>query len=170
MEQAANALGNLGQTAARVLAAFEGALEAEGVDLPDARFVSPGTDLAWDGEQLTVNVTTIDGGIPGQPQAGTVYPTTSLLSAQFTISLLRVVPSLSGGGTADDMIPDPAELQQSAEEVANDMLCLARAGIQIHGEYKLTSPGDGFEVGPVSSLGPEGHLVGNRMTITISLS
>lgn len=165
-----NPILSLGPTAEKILEAFREALIARGVELPETQFVAPGADIAWEAEQFTVNLISMEQGQPGRAFAGTMVPKTTLFYATFAVNLLREVPGLSGEGHVQDMLPSPEEQQAAAFETINDAAMLALAAADVHGGYKITGPGEGFAVGPVTPFGPEGNLVGSRCLVSVSLT
>jgi hypothetical protein len=140
------------------------------VELPGARFVAPGAQVAWDGEQLTVNLLHIGQGTPGRELANTMPPSATIFFAQFGVNLLRAVPSLSGEGHAEDMLPEPSEQEAAAMITMLDAGALALASVDIHKNHLINAPGEGFAIGPVSPFGPEDGLVGSRCLVTVSLT
>lgn len=165
-----NPLLNLGATARHVLEAYEKTLAARGVEVPEVKFVAPGAEVAWDGEQLSVNFSTIDQGIPGQPFGGTMPPTVTYFAVQFGINLLRVVPGLSGEGDYESMLPTPQEQEAAANTTMNDAAMLTLASVDIHKQHLINDPNEGYAIGPVSSFGPQGNLVGSRCLVTMNLT
>ena len=170
MSEGNNSLADLGTTAERILAAFVVALEAQGVDVPGVRFVSPGADLAWDGEQLSVNLLGIDQGGAGVPEGVTMYPTATRFAAQFSVMLIREVPALSEDSRLENMLPSPQEAQAAAERTINDAGGMALASVAVHAQYLVSGPGEDFVVGPVAPFGPQDGLVGTRCLVTLAVN
>lgn len=165
--------------AEKILAAFATALTARGVELPDRRYVAPGQINAWDGEQLVVNLQSIDQGQPGRPFGGTYIPAALNFTAQFAVSIVREIPALYGEGPLTTMVPTALELDDAGQGSLTDgaALILAATDIyaaSIHGTagqgLAVTGPGEGFEIGPCYPVGPEGGLAGHRLLVTISLA
>ncbi len=156
--------------ATRILATFTTHLEALGVDVPERRYVAPGTLIPWDGEQLVVNLQQIQQGQPGAEIGTTYVPQATNLQAQFSVSIVRPVPALNADGPLVAMIPDSTQIGEAGTVFMSDAAALVRAALEIHTAYALTGPGEGFVIGPCIPLGPEGGHVGYRMLITLSLS
>jgi hypothetical protein len=159
----------LREAAQKALAAFETQLEAQGVTLPERRYVSPGVIPVWDDEQLVVNLQQSTQGQPGAPFEGTFVPGAENRSAQFAVSLVRVIPALAGDGSLGAMIPDEVDLGEAGLEAMDDAEALDRAAIAIHGENAITGTGMGFAVNGCATMGPEGGLASTRLLFTISL-
>jgi hypothetical protein len=166
-------LANLGATARLILDQFIVAyrqLAPPGTYLPDRRYVAPGSGIPWDGEQLTVNLITIDNGQPGAPQSQPEAPYGVTFYATFGVCLVREVPGLSLEGGAAQMTPDAREIGNAGVDLINDATLMIEAGHLMHAEYVLTNPGIPYVTGPVMTVGPEGLLAGNLLRITLQLT
>lgn len=163
-------LANLGATAEQLLAGFAKQLAGQNIDLPARQYVAPGQAIPWDGEQLGVNLQSIDQGQPGIAFTGTYVPQATNLFATFAVWIVRVIPALSGEGTLEEMVPDAAELDQAGQAAMSDAAALVHAALALHTNYMLTGPGEGFEIGACSPVGPEGGLSGHRLLLAISLT
>lgn len=162
-------LRDLGGEAARLLELFVEQLTALEVAVPETRYVSPGSIPAWDGEQLTVNILRVEQGQPGVPQGGTMFR--AVFFATFGISIIREVPALYGDGQPGvAMIPNPADLQVAGSASFDDAAALILAATAIHESYVYGDPQEGFEIGPVTSLGPQGGLAGQQIQLAITVS
>jgi hypothetical protein len=152
-----------------LLNSFATELAALGIDVPPAQYVASGI-VAWDGESLTVYLGTIDQGQPGAP-IGTSFQVgaATILSATFYVQILRETPALNGEGFAADMTPSPDVLGEAGLMAVGDAGALIQAAIAIHTKYLATGPGEGFKIGPVTPLGPEGGLGGMRLALEVSL-
>ena len=164
-------INDLGATAEAILNAFATQLELQGVELPKVQYVAPGSMIAWDAPSLTVALETITQGQPGAPfgqtyQIGTVTE----LSASFGILLIREIPALTSEGSLDDMIPSQFVLDTAGQSILGDAANLVKAAIAIHDKYLITSPGEGFVIGPITPLGPQGGMAGHKLNLEISLS
>jgi hypothetical protein len=157
------------ELANKILALFEAQLEHQGVKLPDRRYVSPGVLPAWDGDQLVVNLQNAGQGRPGAPFVGAYLSGAEILQAQYAISLVRVVPALSGEGQLGSMIPGADALTEAGEETMTDADALMQAAISIHAANTLVEAGKGFAIDGVTTMGPDGGLAANRLLLTISL-
>ncbi len=164
-------LDDLPGAAEAILAAFAAQLEAQGVDLPDRQYVAPALMTAYDGPQLTVMLGDVSQGQPGSAYGGTFIPPQAInFQAMFIIELLRAVVSLVMDGTAAEMIPDADDLNSDGLTLMTDAAALVVAATTIRAAYTLTDPGQGFVVGPLQPVGPEGAVAGHRLQITVSLS
>lgn len=161
---------DLGGAAELILSEFVTQLEVLGVEIPERRYVAPGSMIPWDGEQLVVNLQQIEQGHPGAPQGGTFTPTATVLMAAFTVSIVREIPALSGDHVLSAMIPDGPTLDGAGTFAMGDAAGLALAAVAVHQSYLVTSPGEDFEIGPCAAVGPEGAMAGHRLQIAVSLS
>lgn len=158
----------LGDDAARLLTLFMEGLVTLGIELPCKQCVAPGSIPAWDGEQLTVNLVRIEQGQPGMPSAGTEYH--PVFAAAFGISLVREVCALHDAASAGSMVPTQDAIQADGVAAFQDAAALIRIATQIRESYTFTSPGEGFNVGPCTALGPAGMLAGQQIIVTVSLA
>lgn len=170
-------LRGLGATAKQILAAFETQLTAQGVELPENRYVVAGSQLVLDGEQLNVLLIKIVRGQPGAPIQTTINPYGLVFAATFAVVLARVVPVISGEGTIEAMLPEIEELNSSGETIIDDAEALARAAEAIHlaslehdNPIAITGPGEGFAVEEIGPMSVSGGLVVTRCVLTLSLS
>lgn len=159
----------LREVARRTLTAFGAQLEAQGIELPERRYVSPGVTPVWDGEQLVVNLQQRGQGQPGAPFEGSFIPGTENFHAQFAVSLVRVIPALSGEGPLGAMIPGEDELGEAGLEAMDDAEALEKAAVAVHGDFVITGLGQGFAINGCSTMGPEGGMASTRLLFTISL-
>lgn len=162
-------LRDLGGAAAQLLQLFSEQLIVAGVELPEIQYVAPGSIPAWDGEMLIVNLLRLEQGQPGAPQGGTMFRAT--YSAQFAVSLIRVIPALfNDGPVGNAMIPSAEDLGEAGVGSFDDAGALILAATAIHEGFLFTDPGEGFEVGPCSAIGPQGGLSGHQILISTSVS
>src|SRR6516162_3799237 len=106
---------DLGVVAQNLLEQLSAELVNRGIVLPDMVYVAPGAEVAFDCEQLTVNMTRI---ISNMQTQDTPYPTMSALmisSAEFFATLVRCVPTLSDQGVP----PSPADSAAAASLIMN---------------------------------------------------
>jgi hypothetical protein len=156
------------EAAPALLAAFIKQLEAHGVTLPERQYIAPGTIPVWDGEQLVINLQDVQRGQPGAPVAQTTLPVPTVLAAQFSIQLVRVVPALTDGGL-EMAIPEASTIGQSGVQAIGDADALMEAAIAVQEAHTATEAGMGFAIGPLMTLGPEGGCAAVMLKVTISL-
>lgn len=161
---------NLSALAQTMLSAFTVELKTLGVDVPDVRYVSPGLIPAYDGEQLTINLQAISQGQPGQTFTGTYVAGAENLQAQYSVSLVRVIPALSNDGSVEMMLPAAEELDESAVSLMGDAQGLMQAAIAIHAAHSITEVGMGFAIDGVMTEGPDGGVAACRLIFTISIN
>lgn len=133
-----------------------------GFDVPERKGMAPGGQLVQDGEQLTVLLTGITRGLPGQP-TGEAFSHPSRLTQYYTfeINLLRRVRIEDSFGN-----PPTAKVQDDdAAVLARDNAMLYAAVVSIWAEELIVRTTESFYFGPVVSIGPEGDLAGNRCAV-----
>ena len=163
-------LPTLAADAQDLLEQFAQQLDDLGVVVPPSQYVGSGI-IAWDGESLTVTLGTIGQGQPGMPIGTTFIPgDVSVMWATFYVQIIRIAPALSGEGFTSDLTPSPETLGGAGQEAVNDGRALVQAAIAIHASYSATGPGEGFVIGPLMPLGPEGGLSAMRLQIDVSLA
>ncbi len=161
---------NAPEAAPALLAAFKTQLEELDVTVPERAYIAPGQVAVWDGEQLTVTLTGIGQGSPGKPDPGTFVPGAEILQAGYAVYLIREVPGLSGEGAIQGQLPSAEELDESGQQTVADAQAMFDAAMAIHADHTITEAAlQGFSVGELSTLGPEGGLAGVRLPIGINL-
>lgn len=164
-------LADLPGTAAQILAAFVTQLKAQkGFSLPERRYVAPGSQIVWDGEQFTVALMGIDQGQPGAGFGGSFVPEASNFFVQFSVNLVREVQALQADGPGLGMVPSDGEMDEDGQTSLGDATVLMLAATAIHQAYVITGPGEGMVIGPLQPLGPEGGLVATRLLLSLSLT
>lgn len=156
--------------AEKLLSLFVQQLKTLGITVPDRVYVTPGSMLAWDGEQLTVTLMGIDQGKPGVAQTQTMHPSTRILYASFAVNLMRAVSTLNDMAPLDGAVPDAATLDAEGQTLVGDAAALILAADAIHASGKFVQVGVDFAVGPLQPVGPEGGLSGSRLLVSVSLS
>ncbi|HWF25174.1 MAG TPA: hypothetical protein VG275_06995 [Solirubrobacteraceae bacterium] len=163
-------LTDLSGFAARVLSAFDAQLAQQGVSLPSRQYVTPGSMVPWDGEQLTVSLMGIDQGRPGGTVTTSIVPQATIFYASFSVNLIRAIPTINTEGFSAGETPTAEDLGASGGQLLDDAAQLVLAASAFHQAYLLSDPGVDFVVGPLSPVGPEGGLAGSRMLLSLSLS
>lgn len=162
-------LRDLGAEAARLLQLFADQLVELDIEIPETQMVSPGSIPAWDGEMLVCSLQRVDQGHPGATQPGTMYR--AVFAVTFAVTLVRSVPALFGDGQPGPaMIPAPEDVTVSGTSGFDDAAALIVAAAAIHEGNLFTDPGDDFEIGGVTPVGPQGGLAGQSISITTSVS
>lgn len=169
MAQITDLPGTAGLLLSLVCAAYEDAAEQWGIALlaplpSDRRYVSPGNGVAWDGEQVTVNLVEISQGKVGRPSQLPTGPQAVTYYATFAVMVVRAVPVNDG-----IVAPDPLDLNAAGQQGMLDAALLTLASSKIHADYTLTRSGEDFVVGPVSTLGPEGGMAGTVLRLEVNL-
>ncbi len=161
----------LGSAAQNLLEQFAAELaKIDGFEVPASQYVASGL-VSWDGESLTVRLGSIDQGQPGAPFGGTyVGVVATQLWATFYVQILRETAGLTGEGFAPDMTPSPDVLDVYGQTALSDAGALAQAAIAVHAAYSVTGAGEGFVVGPVTPLGPDGGISGMQLAVHVSLT
>ncbi len=169
-------LQNLPGGAQAIWTAFAAQLTSLGVSLPERQYRAAGSMIVWDGEQFTVALMGIDQGDPGLAIGQSFTPPTAAhYHAAFSVNLVRHITVVSTEGFADMSIPSAVEQDADGTNLLSDAAALIIAAQQIHQQCStqpggIVDPGQGFLIGPLAPLGPEGGLAANRLLITVSLS
>ena len=160
-------LTNLPGLADQILAAFAAQLTAQGVDLPERQYRQAGSMPVWDGEQLTTGLMGIAQGQPGIGHQQTFAPEALNLYATFFVLLVRSVQVISTEGFASMEIPTPDQQDADGVTAMTDAQALVIAASEIHQQYLLTEPGEGFVIDGLQPLGPEGGMAATLSLIHI---
>lgn len=157
-----------------ILTNLAAALEAEGIDVPDRRYVHVGQaahDFAGARcvEAFIVSwIGTLQGlvGAQGQAAIRCAMP----LTHQFQILLLRCVPTLKDTG-ATYMAPSAAELQASGEEVQTDAMTLGATIVDLvlDGAFVNSLVEDIVSIDSVVAIGPLGGVGGSLVNLSVTL-
>lgn len=156
--------------AEQLLSLFAAQLTSQGVTLPERRYVAPGSQIVFDGEQMTVCLMGMAQGQPGQGYGQTMVPEALTIWASFSVNLVREVSVVNTEGFAAMEIPTMAEQDADGQAAIGDAQALILAASAVHRSYALTGPGEGFVIDGLQPIGPEGGLVANRLLISVSLS
>lgn len=145
-----------------LLAAAVSAYSDAGVTAPDRRYIHAG-QVAFDCEQLVVSTTRVFRGRPRLPAADVNRPG-DLWSVEFTLNLLRPVPTLTDRGQP----PSTAKLQQAGTDLSVDARVLSLGMVP-----KLkAAPFDGCDLvaaGDLIPVGPEGGFGGWNLVVEVTL-
>lgn len=149
---------------------FGSQLEAQGIELPDRQYFSPGQIPAWDGEQLVGNLIGLAQGGAGMNMAQTMHPAAVRYAASFSIALLRAIPIVQAEpGPFEYAVPTDEAINGAGLQFAADFEAMLKACQAIHAQYLIAYPGMDFEVGPVQTVGPDGGLAGPKVNLTVSI-
>lgn len=163
-------LQDLPGVAEQILSLFADQLADQRVALPARRYVAAGSMIVWDGEQMTVCLMGISQGQPGQAFGATYVPEALNLYATFSVNLVREITVINTEGFAAMEIPTAQEQDADGRATISDAQALIIAASQIHRQYLLTGPGEGFVIDGLQPVGPEGGLAATRLLISLSLS
>jgi hypothetical protein len=156
-----------------VLAAYVTQLEAQGVNVPGRRYVSPGSGaqgIPWDGTQFNVAFQSIHQGQPGSAFAGTQFPGAAVLFGQWAVLILREIPILSANAMAKVSVPSAAAIDKAGQANLADISAMAKAALAIHGAYLFNPAGVGQSIDAIEPVGPDSGLVGVRLLFSTSLT
>lgn len=140
-------------------------LTAQGVEMPSRVGLVPGGMVAFDGDQLTINLTGITRGFPGRPDGTALNPTLTKMFYDWDITLIRTVSTVSGQGP-DGGIPTQEDLTADFDNLVPDAVALWNALIAIHVEALIVPINVDFMYGPMTTIGPEGDMAGVRMPVS----
>ena len=162
-------LADLPGSAQQFLDDFVAQMQAIGAIIPEMVYVGAGI-VPWDAEALVLTLGTIYQGQPGAPIGSTFNPADTIeLSIEMFILLTRPTP-VPSDGQGQPIWPSIAEMNDAGLVAFSDASALTRAAINLHDAYLDVDPGQGFVIGNVSPLGPDGGLQGLRIKIDVSLS
>jgi hypothetical protein len=164
---------NLLPFAEHALEYIEAFFTANGVALPDRRYIAPGVPAmdAWDCEQLMIGCVGItnggaqQGNAGGMPRAGSPASVITLRGIQYGIQLVRCVPKVSEYGQP----PDPAEVNKAGRQQLIDMGLISQAVVNL-----ASSPPSwvtkemNVDAGEVAPLGPSGGYAAIESAIRIT--
>jgi hypothetical protein len=137
--------------------------------VPQRQYVAPGL-LAWDGPGLCVTLgTAADQGVPGMPNSQSTPSVHALeFAATFYVQLTREVVSLDPEGTtADSMIPSAEALNDEGLQAMRDAVALKKVAVSIKKSGGVVLTTEGFIIGPVTTLGPQGNLAAVRIQVQV---
>ena len=149
-----------------LLAAIKATFAVMGVRLPERVGLVPGGSVAFDSDQLTVNLEGITRGVPGRPDGQWETPASTIQYVQFDVYLLREVATVKDGlPGGDTTAPTVSQLSNDFSRLAADAANLWAAIVAIHASYALAPAGAPFVYGPLLPVGPEGALSGCRVSV-----
>lgn len=130
------------------------------------QYVAPGLTVAYDGPQVTVNVTRLYHGQPGA-ELPTFNPRMPApLSCDLQVVILRTTPVQQEDGSP----PLPTDLQANAQANVADLVTLRQVLYNIVTKNELVEQGPHIALNPVVPLGPQGGLVGVAGSISVVIS
>ncbi len=165
-------LADLPGAAQSILEAYASQLAAQGVVLPERQFVAAGSDLVWDGEQLSVNLVSIAQGQPGAGWGGGYFPPSAVqYHASWVINLVRVTSALNVDAPfAEGMVPSAEQLNAAGANAVSDAQAMIMATSAIAVGYMVTGPGETFVMSALQTVGPEGGMAATRLLLEIALA
>ena len=133
---------------------------------PPARQVyQPGSNVAWDGEQLVLNFMGMRPGMPGRETTQPILPVNILLYYDFEVTILRPVAALTGRG-GQGGFPSVKKQAASSSDIETDNLLLMAALVQMHHQGAIVPVGIPFLYGSVDTVGPQGALAGSHVSVS----
>lgn len=155
--------------ASQLLQLIKDGFDAAAVVLPETAYVSPGSTVAFDGPQITINLTRIGYGTPGADE-GFVPPYADVYYAELQVVIVRDTPGLDDGGNP----PSVSSLLASAKENMADVVTLSdvlreiRSACKPGGDGLYDSPWMFFATTAVP-VGPEGGVAAAVATVQAAL-
>lgn len=144
-----------------ILHAVGAAFTADGVPLPARQYVTTG-EVAWDCEQLVVEVSRLGAGSSSFNDLLGPMKCGAILWMLATVHLVRCVPVPDNSGNA----PNAAALDDAGNRALID------AWVLVHGlmaEMRdLIGPCDDWSVGPAVAVGPYGGYTGWKVDVRVS--
>jgi hypothetical protein len=152
--------------ATKLLGLVSDQLTAQGIVVPQRVCVVPGSDIAFDCEQLVVNVARVLSNYQG---ADSNFPvqTHSILrkSVEMNVTLCRCVPAMEEDGTA----PVVSKMNAAANVTINDLLGLRVAIENIEHKHLLVPRNVPVTLGPATSIGPLGGIAGSQVMYSMEI-
>jgi len=144
-----------------------------GLPLPDRQYVAAGAAgaEAWDTEQVTVALVTLDPAPASQGTAGQVSRTgqhpggVSVSSVTLRAEIVRYAPSLLD----DERIPTPQQMHAYGRRAMADAELLRTVLVRAQRTMVLTDGTGSVRIGQVTTSGPEGGYAGAAASITFDL-
>lgn len=149
------------------LASLEAHYTAEGVDLPERRYVADGL-VAFDCEQVTVEVRRTfpsSGDVRQETAAPMQYETGR--GAEIAVTILRCAPTVTDD-SGEPAVPDIAEIEASALAKLADAEMVPQALREGHRDGLLPGCGGVAFMG-WRSLGPDGGLAGGETLMRLAI-
>lgn len=141
-------------------------MTAQGVTLPTVQYVAPGSNIAYDGPQVTTNIVRIFAGNPGSQDP--FEQTFVFFSVELQVVIVRNTPTLEEiGGRVK--VPSTTQLKTSAQEMLADVTALTQTLINCKQRNILCSAAMPAIVGPIATEGPEGGVVATVGLFTMPL-
>ena len=156
------AAGSIVAAGSALLSAVVSQLEANGVALPSRVGLVPGGLVAFDDDQLTINLLRIPQGLPAQAVSTYHHPAATTYNYEFAVYLLRNVKSLTAAAKA----PTPTALANDFDLLATDMEQMVNAMSMIAAQGSVVPVMIPFTWGPPTTVGPEGKLAGLLMPVS----
>lgn len=163
----------LSAAATELLGLVESVAAAEGVTLPERRYVAPGgpTAIAWDCDQVTVSLATLQSQVAALFGADQVLPAPSLERGApsvptgiFAVTIVRYVPTLDDNGD-----PPPADqIALAGAQALDDAALLRLVAAKAATNGALTHAAE-ILIGNVTPLGPEGGTAAMQLALGITV-
>ena len=157
----------LATLATDILTALVAELTADGITVPDRRYVHAG-EVAWDCEQFVVSLKAMR---PTMTGGADVLPTgpggcVVLRSAVFELSLIHCAPEPFQDGSR----PTSVALNTWGIGRCDDALSLMRGVVRAHNAGSFGEVCSQVRIEEVNSLGPDGGYGGVAVTIAVQLT
>jgi hypothetical protein len=164
-------LSALGTSAQQLLAAFVEELQCiDGFTIPPGQYVAAG-EVPWDGPGLYLYLGATNTGQPGAPVSTNIVSVKALTSmVGVYVQLIRQASSF-GLFTAQYPGPAPdATLNAEGVQAFNDAGALILAATNIKKKKQIvTSSQEGFVIGQITPIGPQGGLAAVRLYLELSI-
>lgn len=167
------------QLAENLLALVVSGFSDAGVVLPNdeltsspdygVQYVAPGLMVAYDGPQVTTNITRLFHGQPGAEVPSFNPRMPAPLSCTVQVVILRSAAAQNEDGSP----PSPEDLQADAQSNITDLVTLRQILYDVAAgktDPLLVPPGTPITLDPVAPLGPIGGLVGVAGTLSVVIS
>ena len=149
----------------RMLDVLGAQLEVQGCDMPQRVCMLPGSNVAYDADQLTINLVAIGPGQPGEAATRAFHPGQLIQTVEWEVNLLRKVRVQTDGAPGHPQPPSPSVLTKDFVKTATDAQYLWAALATIHAQGLINPVNIPFFYGPLRPVGPEAGLAGSRVNI-----
>jgi hypothetical protein len=143
-------------------------LQQRQIEVPDRQYISAGSAVAYDMEQLTVNLNRVTGGRPGGEDV-VQYNPFRVYMAEVQVTLLRKAPMIGTRG----LLPSVEAEEASALIQVADMAALTEILGEMAQDGSLyQNPalrGIPVAVGATMPYGPQGGIVGSVVVVSVQV-
>jgi hypothetical protein len=135
------------------------------IAVPGITCLAPGNEVAFDCEQLTVNLSRIISNFQTQDTTFPTYAAQMMSSAEFYITLVRCIPTIDDSGR----MPSPQSQSDAAGVIMRDSRALKRGLEKIKQQHLVVPRNVPETVGELRTIGPSGGFAASTVMYTVML-